>query len=629
MKKIFKYAIYSLLELILILSFITCKNEDSSNPIYYTVAFDSDGGSTVASQSIEEGKTAVEPKSPTKENCEFIGWFIDDTEFDFSTKITSNLTLLARWENQNIENNSFFKNIVHVSSSQAAEEIENATDSILIELSDAPSEDTISDIKAALFSLAEKYPEILVGIDFSKIGETQVSSRTILPVQTKTNFLTMPDEAFYSKEELCGAPNLRSVIMPEGMTEIGNKAFKGCSALVEIEIPVSVTAVGTNVFEECTSLDEVVIPDGVETLEEAAFKGCTSLKKVTIPDSVKKICNEAFYNCDRLEKIKLPSALTEIGNFAFYGCQTIKSVAFPRNVQSIGEKAFCGTSLSTVRMYAGNISLGNFAFDNCGYFDLIIAKNDDSEAETSFSSCDGLKSVEFEDGITVISGNFSCCKSLNSVSIPSSVKTIKGRFSGNKSLEELIIPEGCETLVGTQIFADNPGLKKVVLPQSLTALIDYDYWGNLSSDAGYWLFNGCAYLEYVDLGGLTKIPACAFEGCQSLKELKFSDKITEIGSDAFRGVALDSFTIPKSVEIICHSFIDSGIKEIIFEEKEDWYYRDIVNDGYQGTLTPNYTYTKFEVSDDPKENKRLLCSRTLVDEEGNTYLNERTLVHRP
>lgn len=67
---------------------------------YYTVTFDSDGGSEVDSQSVRSGETATEPVAPTKDNYEFGGWYTDSelTEaYDFSTPVTSNIILYAKW----------------------------------------------------------------------------------------------------------------------------------------------------------------------------------------------------------------------------------------------------------------------------------------------------------------------------------------------------------------------------------------------------------------------------------------------------------------------------------------------------------------------------------------------------
>ena len=63
----------------------------------YTVTFDSNGGSAVASQEIVEGYTAKEPDTPTKSGYKFSHWQLNGVEYDFDTPVTSNITLTAKW----------------------------------------------------------------------------------------------------------------------------------------------------------------------------------------------------------------------------------------------------------------------------------------------------------------------------------------------------------------------------------------------------------------------------------------------------------------------------------------------------------------------------------------------------
>ena len=63
----------------------------------YTVTFDSDGGSEVASQAVESGKTATKPTDPTKTGYSFNGWYNGDTAFDFAAAIEGDVTLKAKW----------------------------------------------------------------------------------------------------------------------------------------------------------------------------------------------------------------------------------------------------------------------------------------------------------------------------------------------------------------------------------------------------------------------------------------------------------------------------------------------------------------------------------------------------
>ena len=63
----------------------------------YTVTFNANGGSAVASQEVVEGKCAVIPQEPTRALYTFEGWYYNDTLYDFSTPITQNITLNAKW----------------------------------------------------------------------------------------------------------------------------------------------------------------------------------------------------------------------------------------------------------------------------------------------------------------------------------------------------------------------------------------------------------------------------------------------------------------------------------------------------------------------------------------------------
>lgn len=72
----------------------------------YTVTFDSKGGTLVEAQEVKKNGTATEPADPTREGYIFLGWYTSETstvEYDFNTKVVENITLFARWgQNQEI-----------------------------------------------------------------------------------------------------------------------------------------------------------------------------------------------------------------------------------------------------------------------------------------------------------------------------------------------------------------------------------------------------------------------------------------------------------------------------------------------------------------------------------------------
>ena len=63
----------------------------------YTVSFDSKGGTKVDPQIVEHGSTATKPGNPHRNDYTFKGWYLDGKKFDFSTPITGDITLVARW----------------------------------------------------------------------------------------------------------------------------------------------------------------------------------------------------------------------------------------------------------------------------------------------------------------------------------------------------------------------------------------------------------------------------------------------------------------------------------------------------------------------------------------------------
>ncbi|MBQ4562152.1 MAG: leucine-rich repeat domain-containing protein, partial [Clostridia bacterium] len=102
---------------------------------------------------------------------------------------------------------------------------------------------------------------------------------------------------------------IKSVVISDSVTSIGNRAFSDCTSLTSVTIGNSVTSIGDIVFADCTSLTSVTIPDSVTSIGSSAFSSCTSLTSVTIPDSVTSIDDSAFYNCTSLTSVTIPDSV--------------------------------------------------------------------------------------------------------------------------------------------------------------------------------------------------------------------------------------------------------------------------------------------------------------------------------
>ena len=106
------------------------------------------------------------------------------------------------------------------------------------------------------------------------------------------------------------------VIVPDGVTSIGEYAFSRCSKLTSITIPNSVTSIGEWAFSGCSGLTSITIPNSVTSIGDFAFSGCNGLTSITIPNSVTSIGNGAFGYCFKLAKAIVPKE-TKIGAAAF------------------------------------------------------------------------------------------------------------------------------------------------------------------------------------------------------------------------------------------------------------------------------------------------------------------------
>jgi hypothetical protein len=120
--------------------------------------------------------------------------------------------------------------------------------------------------------------------------------------------------------------NAAELVVPEGVTAIGEGAFAECGSLLSITLPAGLTAVGKWAFFGCYSLSSVILPAGLTTIGDGAFAGCGSLLSVTLPASLTSIGMVAFAECGSLLSITLPEGLTRIGEWAFDMCYDLESI---------------------------------------------------------------------------------------------------------------------------------------------------------------------------------------------------------------------------------------------------------------------------------------------------------------
>ena len=318
--------------------------------------------------------------------------------------------------------------------------------------------------------------------------------------------------------------SIKTVVIEDGVTTIGDSAFEDCTGITNITIPDSITSISNLAFSYCDSLTSVAIPDSVTTIGELAFCGCDSLTSVIIGNDVALIGNGAFSGCDSLTSITIPDSVTTIGEYAFSSCSSLTSVIIPNSVTSISDGAYeCCDNLTSVTIPDSVTKIGEDAFYNCtSLTSITIPDSVTAIGEDAFSGCFSLTSVTIGDSVTTI-GNcaFSGCSSLTSVTIPNSVETIdREAFYGCSSLTCITIPDSVTT-IGHEAFRNCISLTSVTIPDSVTAIGDI-------------VFSNCKSLTSIAIpDSVTKIGEWAFYNCTSLTSITIPYSVTKIGEWAF------------------------------------------------------------------------------------------------
>ncbi|MCI5892792.1 MAG: leucine-rich repeat domain-containing protein [Clostridiales bacterium] len=410
-----------------------------------------------------------------------------------------------------------------------------------------------------------------------------------------------------------------SYIIPNCVTNIGNRAFYKCTGLTSITIPGSVTEIEEGAFYSCRNLEivyyggsatkwsSIIIGDFNSPLEVADVKFnigtytyddlkyfindnntitvtdyTGSAEIVEIPSEIGSISvtvvGVSAFEQSSVTSVTIPDSVTSISDFAFRNCGSLTSVTLPESLESIGECAFSESGLTSVSIPSGVESIGTHAFGGCS----------------------GLTSAVLSEGVTSINDEaFSGCESLESITIASTVTSIGANaFAGCEKLTSIELSDSLES-IGSYAFADCSSLTEINIPGNVTSIGDYafNYCNSLTgidvdganpaymSDGGVLLNKEKTYLikypprrvaeRYIIPSSVTEIDAGAFRDSSGLKSIAIPRGVTAIDEYTFSGcTGLESVSIPYSVGVINNQafFGCSGITDIYYYGTEnDWH----------------------------------------------------------
>ena len=323
------------------------------------------------------------------------------------------------------------------------------------------------------------------------------------------------------------------LVIPEGVTGIGDYAFSGCQRLKAIEIPEGVTDIGEFAFYGCRSLSNLVLGNRIASIGDRAFDDCSSLSHIQFYGSREEWLSTVIMD-ENLELAELHYGQTEMDSCA--ACQNMQSVEHDWNRVSDGyiycticseqgnAVVKCGSGLTWsledgVLTISGSGEMYDFdetdapwqEFSKC-FHTVVIEGGVTNVGEEAFKGYANLTDVIINANVTILERNaFAGCSRLRHISLPNTLKTIYfNAFRDCVSLTSVTIPSSV-TLIREQAFSYCISLKEVIIPDSVTQIEGAAFYGcyELTSvvigkdvkQIGRVVFGQCATLEHILFDG--------------------------------------------------------------------------------------------------------------------------------
>ncbi|MCH5158186.1 MAG: leucine-rich repeat protein [Clostridiales bacterium] len=285
------------------------------------------------------------------------------------------------------------------------------------------------------------------------------------------------DFVFGQYDEYATAPQIKSVVLPASLAEMGQGVFFACNALKDVRIDAKLTEIPDYTFGYCESIERLELPATIKRIGVFAFAGCTNLADIDV-SGVEVFEDYAFTSSKSLTDISLESAKS-IG-FGAFADTFIDGVITANNLTSVGTFAFQNatfTSFSAPKLVT--IGIGAFAY-NPNLTEFVFSRELESISQMAFLGCTKLKSFYFmEEGIKSDDGKINdyalLDKGILYVTLPNGEYMLASVPAG-MNIETLTVRE--RTLV-IDFYAgnENANVVYIVLPGSVRSIGNFAFYG--------------------------------------------------------------------------------------------------------------------------------------------------------
>ena len=405
---------------------------------------------------------------------------------------------------------------------------------------------------------------------------------------------TIEAGAFSKVEIESGITPLSSIVLPKGITTIGDDAFSYNTSLTSIKIPNTVTTIGKRAFYGCTNLTSIEIPDTVTYIGDYCFSGCNRLQKIKLSKKIQTINQGLLEGCSSLTEIEIPEGVESIGYAAFRSCDKLTTITLPASLTYITGSALTRLSrLTEVKVADGNNS---FKFEN----GMLLSK----DGKTMYMALLTLTEINVPNGVVSIIGDGLSGSSATKIILPDTVSSNFGGavFNGMNKLttielsgtsknlklvdgnlysydgkrfikymgssKNFTVPEGVETLLNGCItksmttlnlpstlkviegwsLTGMSGVKLLNIPASVTTMYTYSFHDNTKLRVAE---GNATYKSIDDVLILNKAGTKVIMASRNATTYNIPNTVTEIGQNAFYYCnKMTSINIPDSVTTI-------------------------------------------------------------------------------